>query len=59
MNEKQIEGDWDQTKGDVKSAVGDLTGNEQLEAEGTFDRVKGGVKKAIGDVQDAVDGDKR
>lgn len=57
MNEKKMEGDWDQTKGDLKSAVGDVTGNEQLQAEGAFDRVKGGVKKAVGEVQDAVRGD--
>jgi len=53
-NKNEIEGNFDQAKGQVKQAVGDATDNEQLQAEGTWDRVKGAVKEGAGEVQKAV-----
>lgn len=53
-NRNEIEGEYDQAKGKVKQTVGDVTGDEEMQAEGTWDRVKGSVKEGAGKVQDAV-----
>jgi uncharacterized protein YjbJ (UPF0337 family) len=39
--------------GEVKEKVGELTGNEQLEAEGKKDQVTGNAKQAGDSVKDA------
>jgi len=44
----------DKTKGKIKQAVGDLTGNKKLQREGEMDEVKGEVKGAVADVKDVV-----
>jgi uncharacterized protein YjbJ (UPF0337 family) len=51
----------DKTKGKVKQAIGDLTGNKELKHEGEHDENKGkyegavkGVKGAAEDVKNAV-----
>ena len=44
------------TKGKIKQAVGDLTGNEKLRKEGKRDELKGKVEGAIEDVKDAAKG---
>lgn len=46
--EQQAKGAWDKTKGKIKEAAGDLTGNESLEAEGELDQAKGAVRTGIG-----------
>jgi uncharacterized protein YjbJ (UPF0337 family) len=43
-----IEGQYDQTKGKVKKAGGDLTDDERLHTEGAWDQVKGKAKETIG-----------
>ena len=48
------EGRFDEAKGDVKEAVGDATGNEDLEHEGKKDRTKGKAKQALGSTKDAA-----
>jgi len=53
-NKEQIEGEYDQAKGRVKQAAGDLTDNPNLKAEGSWDKVKGAVKEGVGDVKQAV-----
>jgi uncharacterized protein YjbJ (UPF0337 family) len=53
-NKQQVEGNFDQAKGKVKQAVGDVTDDEQLQAEGAWDRVKGAVKEGAGNVKEAV-----
>ncbi|MCX6462371.1 MAG: CsbD family protein [Pseudonocardiales bacterium] len=52
--------------GQVKEKVGELTGNERLEAEGKKDQVSGNVKQtgdsvkdAASNLGDAIKGDKR
>ena len=40
--------------GDVKEKVGELTGNEELQAEGKKDQVSGNVKQAGDSVKDAA-----
>ena len=48
----------DQTKGRIKEAAGDLTGNERLKREGKVDqagaKVKGKVSKGIDKMKRAV-----
>ncbi|MBW3623033.1 MAG: CsbD family protein [Armatimonadetes bacterium] len=59
-NREKVEGEYDQAKGHVKQAAGDVLDNEQLQAEGTWDRVKGSVKEGVGEIKDAVqDANKR
>jgi uncharacterized protein YjbJ (UPF0337 family) len=40
--------------GEVKEKVGELTGNEELEAEGQKDQVSGNVKQAGDSAKDAA-----
>ena len=44
----------DDTKGRVKEAAGDLTGDKDLQNEGKVDQATGKVKGAVGDVSDKV-----
>ena len=44
----------DKTKGKVKQAVGDLTGNKALKQEGENDEFKGKLEGAVKDVKGAV-----
>lgn len=43
----------DKTKGRIKQAVGDLTGNKELKREGELDELKGKAKGAIKDLKKA------
>jgi uncharacterized protein YjbJ (UPF0337 family) len=47
-------GKVDKTKGKVKEAAGDLTGDQQLKDEGKVDRASGAVKDEVGDAADKV-----
>ncbi len=47
--------DFDQAKGKVKQAVGDLTGNKDLKARGKADEAAGKVKEFLDDAKDKVD----
>jgi len=40
------------TKGRIKEAAGDITGNDQLKAKGEADQVKGNLKQAGEKVKD-------
>jgi uncharacterized protein YjbJ (UPF0337 family) len=44
----------DKTKGKIKQAVGDLTGNKELRRQGERDEGVGKVEGAIADVKGAV-----
>ena len=46
--------DLDKTKGRVKEAAGDLSGDRDLEREGKVDRAAGEVKEKAGKVVDRV-----
>jgi uncharacterized protein YjbJ (UPF0337 family) len=48
------DGKTDETKGRVKEAAGDLTGDKSLKNEGKVDRAEGNVKDAADDVGDKV-----
>ena len=44
----------DETKGRVKEAAGDLTGDKDLKREGKVDRATGAAKDKLDDAADAV-----
>jgi uncharacterized protein YjbJ (UPF0337 family) len=48
------DGKFDEMKGRVKEAAGDLTDDEDLENEGKVDRAGGTVKDKIGKATDKV-----
>ena len=45
---------FDDAKGKVKEAAGDLTDDKSLENEGKVDRAAGSIKEKIGDAADKV-----
>jgi uncharacterized protein YjbJ (UPF0337 family) len=49
------EGKFDQGKGRVKEAVGDLTDDDSLKREGKMDRTGGKVKEKTGEWGDKID----
>lgn len=51
----RIEGTVDELTGRGKSAVGDLTGDEQTRAEGDANQTEGKLKQGLADVKDKVD----
>jgi uncharacterized protein YjbJ (UPF0337 family) len=48
------DGTADRTKGKLKEAAGDLTGDRDLKNEGKVDRASGSVKDKVGDAADKV-----
>ena len=65
FNNDEVEGKWEKAKGTVKDKVGEVTGNESLEAEGEaqhaggevqegWGKVKRNVSNAVEDVADAI-----
>ena len=46
------DGTFDDGKGRIKEAAGDLTGDKDLQREGKIDQATGTVKDAVGDVAD-------
>jgi uncharacterized protein YjbJ (UPF0337 family) len=63
MDKDRLKGMGNKTKGEVKKAAGEMTGDEKLEAEGHVDKAKGHVQQKTGEakdrVRDAVDGKNR
>lgn len=53
------EGKLDETKGNLKETVGDLTGDKDLQREGKADQVSGTVKQGVDKVKDALTGKDR
>jgi uncharacterized protein YjbJ (UPF0337 family) len=47
---------FDDTKGNIKEAAGDLTGDQELKNEGKVDQATGAVKDAVGGIADKVKG---
>ena len=46
---------FDQAKGRIKQAVGDLTGNKKLRAEGKSDEAAGKAKRVVADTKRKTD----
>ena len=57
-DDDKLEGKWDQVKGRVKNAAGELTGNRELKDEGMIDKLKGKMKEFKGSIKNALDPDK-
>ena len=53
-NKNERDGNLDQAKGQVKQAVGNLTGNDKLKTEGKVDEIVGDAKTAVGGAQKKV-----
>ena len=48
-------GEADEMKGKAKEAVGDLTGNRDLESEGRADRRAGEANKQVGKIEQKIE----
>ena len=53
MDKEHIKGAAEKAKGAVKDVVGQVTGNEKLQAEGKVDKTAGSAHEAAGDLKDA------
>jgi uncharacterized protein YjbJ (UPF0337 family) len=53
MNTDNLKGNLDKLTGKVKEAVGNVTGNPELEAEGKLQQVKGAAQDSLGHAKDA------
>lgn len=51
----KIRGTLEETKGEVKQGVGDLTGDDRLKGEGMLDEAKGKAQNLLGDIKDKVE----
>jgi uncharacterized protein YjbJ (UPF0337 family) len=54
MDKDRIAGAANQAKGSIKKGVGEMTGDQKLQAEGMADKAKGKVQSAVGGAKDAV-----
>jgi uncharacterized protein YjbJ (UPF0337 family) len=54
MNKDQIKGRVEETKGDVKEAVGKVVGNKELELEGKLENAAGKVQAQYGDLKEDI-----
>jgi uncharacterized protein YjbJ (UPF0337 family) len=50
----KLKGDWNQTKGKIKQAYGDLTNDDLKYEEGKDDELVGRLQKKIGKTKDEV-----
>jgi len=48
----RVSGHVDEAKGKAKSAVGDVTGDDQMKTEGQADQLTGKVKQGVADLKD-------
>lgn len=56
QSKDRIDGKVDELTGRGKSALGDLTGDDQMRSEGDADQASGKVKQGMADVKDKADG---
>jgi len=54
-NKNRTEGVIDEATGRIRSAAGELTGDESQQLKGKGEQLKGKAKQALGDVQDSLD----
>jgi uncharacterized protein YjbJ (UPF0337 family) len=53
-DQDRVEGAAKNMGGEVKEAVGKMTGDEKLKAEGRMDQVEGKTQNAVGGMKDAL-----
>ena len=51
-----MEGKYDEMKGKVKKAVGELTDNQSLKNEGTIDKASGKIKQGVDKIKKTLQG---
>lgn len=54
MHKDEVKGSAKQARGNVKDAVGKMTGDEKLRADGAADKAEGAVQKGVGKVKEAA-----
>ena len=54
MDKDRIKGVAQKIKGNIKEAVGKMTGNKKLQTDGKIDNAAGNVRKAVGEAKDVV-----
>lgn len=54
MDKLQIKGGWNETKGKIKQAYGDLTDNDLVYEEGKDDEMLGKLQKKTGKSRDEL-----
>jgi len=54
MDKDRIKGVAQQAKGNIKKAVGEITGDAKLKAEGDMDKMEGKIRNAVGGAKDAI-----
>jgi uncharacterized protein YjbJ (UPF0337 family) len=54
MHKDEVEGAAKEARGNVKDAVGKVTGDDKLRADGAADKVEGAVQKNVGKVKEAA-----
>lgn len=54
MDKLEIKGNWNETKGKLKSAYGELTDDDLTYAEGKEDQLIGNIQKKLGKTRDEV-----
>lgn len=54
MDKDRIKGVAQQAKGNIKKAIGALTGDAKLKTEGEMDKIEGKVRNAVGGAKDAL-----
>ncbi|QKZ14109.1 CsbD family protein [Spirosoma sp. KUDC1026] len=54
MNETTIKGGWNETKGKIKQAYGDLTDDDLTYAEGKEDEMWGKIQQKTGKTKDEI-----
>lgn len=55
QSKDRIDGKADELSGRVKSAFGELTGDEETTAEGDAEQASGKVKQGVADIKDKAD----
>jgi uncharacterized protein YjbJ (UPF0337 family) len=52
MDKDRVEGAAKQAKGNIKEAVGKVTGDSKTQAEGAADKAEGKVQNTVGGIKD-------
>lgn len=55
MNWEQVEGKWDQVKGDIKSKWGKLTDDDLMDVRGKREKLVGKIQEKYGEIKDAAE----
>jgi uncharacterized protein YjbJ (UPF0337 family) len=54
MDKDRIDGSANQAKGNIKEAVGKLTGDAKLQADGKSEKVAGKIQNVVGGIKDDI-----